>query len=174
MTGSLVLRPSSFVVRLPSSVVGRSSFVVRLRSSVVGRSSFVVRLPSSVVGLSSFVFRPRSFVFRPRSSVVRPSSFVFRPRSSVFRPSSFVFGPRSSVLGGPSSQTPQRPPLALQQLVGLLWPPGAGLIVRELGRRGDLPSLVDRRDQRPRCFDLVAAGEQRRVAQHGIQQQPLV
>src|SRR3990172_4208861 len=84
--------------------------------------------------------------------------------------------------GSVSAVTSQPAPAAaivLDQVIGIAWTPRPGLVEAHLAVRAALsvplvPGVVQRRDDAPRCLDLVGAGEQRRVAQHRVQQQRLV
>ncbi len=63
--------------------------------------------------------------------------------------------------------------VAVDQLVRRARPPGAALVVRE-ARPVALPGADDRVDELPLLLDLVLAREQRRVAEHRVEDQPLV
>ncbi len=73
-----------------------------------------------------------------------------------------------------SHKCPPSTVITLDERIGFRAPPLAGLVLRQVGDRVRLPSLVDRRDQRPRRLDEIVAGEQRRVAEQGVEQQRLV
>src|SRR5580693_8794405 len=51
---------------------------------------------------------------------------------------------------------------------------GTGGVIWKIGRRELCPCLLDGSDDSPFRFHFVAAGEERRIAQHGIQQQGFI
>ena len=73
----------------------------------------------------------------------------------------------------PVQWPPPRPPVPVEELVGARRPPRAGGVVRER-RTVALPGRDDRVDEQPLLLDLVGAREQRRVAEHRVEDQPLV
>src|SRR5436190_11989595 len=71
------------------------------------------------------------------------------------------------------SMSPPGPPIACQQLIRRRRAPGAGGIVRKR-RPVARPCGDDRIDERPLLLDLVDPGEQGRIAEHRVEDQPLV
>src|SRR5437764_13620834 len=63
--------------------------------------------------------------------------------------------------------------LVLEERVGLVRATASGRVLRQLPVHPP-PGLQDRVADRPRGLDLVVAGEQRRVAAHGVEYQSLV
>src|ERR1700733_312206 len=55
------------------------------------------------------------------------------------------------------------------ELVDLIWSPGAGLVIVDRGA-----GLQHRINDPPRLFHIVLAGEQRGVSGHGVSEKPLV
>ena len=68
---------------------------------------------------------------------------------------------------------PPRAAVAVEQLVGRARAPASGRVVGER-RTVTLPRADDRVDELPLLVDLVLAGEERRVAEHRVEDQPLV
>ena len=68
---------------------------------------------------------------------------------------------------------PPRAAVAVEQVVGRRRPPGPRRVVRE-GRAVPLPAGDDGVHDRPLLLDLVRAREQRCVAEHRVEDQPLV
>src|SRR5262249_18482232 len=66
-----------------------------------------------------------------------------------------------------------RPTVAMKQVVGRGRPPCSGGVVREV-RTVALPRRHHRVDELPLLLDLVRAREQRRVAEHRVEDEPLV
>ena len=77
-------------------------------------------------------------------------------------------------LAFPAQVIPPGMPASLQQTVAAIRPPCARKVIREHLRILGRPRLEDRRIQRPRRFHAVAVRKQRLVAQHRVEQQPLV
>src|SRR5262249_4679218 len=65
-------------------------------------------------------------------------------------------------------------PIALQQLVGFAWSPGARWVVGEAARRQRVPDVKDGLDYGPTRFDHICALEQRGIADHAVAQEPFV
>src|SRR5581483_11468748 len=65
-------------------------------------------------------------------------------------------------------------PVFFKQVVGALGAPGAGEVVRKDLRLFGGPGLQDRRIERPCSLDAIAMRKERLIAEHGIEQQPLV
>src|SRR5437762_4854080 len=101
-------------------------------------------------------------------SVVTGSSSPCRPPQ--FWPPPF-WPPPAGRRPVPGSWPPPGPAVAGQHLVGLLRAPLAGPV---RVRRGGRPVLLQRVDHLPGRLHLVVAGEQRRVAEQHVQDQPLV
>src|SRR5438874_11039305 len=74
---------------------------------------------------------------------------------------------------GSTSVCPPRPPVPTEELVSGRRAPRARRIVRECGPVAH-PSGDDRVDERPLLLDLVDAREEGGVAEHCIEDQPLV
>src|SRR5208337_2001081 len=64
--------------------------------------------------------------------------------------------------------------VGLEQLIGGFGPPASGNIIHWRRGAGLLPGVEDCRDEPPGAFDLVGAREQGRIAEHHVQEQPLV
>src|ERR1035438_2865155 len=74
----------------------------------------------------------------------------------------------------PSQIVPPHMPAALQQAIGALWAPRSGKIVGKYLRFLRRPGFENGRIERPIDLDAVAVREKRLVAQHRVQQQPLI
>src|ERR1700751_1245017 len=73
------------------------------------------------------------------------------------------------------SQSPPRPPVFLDQLIGLGWSPAPGGIEIEAGLIPlRMPSFLDIIDKAPCLLDLVSPGEKRCVSCHRVEQQSFV
>src|SRR5205085_2808150 len=72
-----------------------------------------------------------------------------------------------------TSRPPPLAPVPLDQPIGLLRPPGAGRIELRAARVGG-PGREQRIEPGPGRLHLVAAGEEGGVAEHRLQEQPLV
>src|SRR5919201_3200012 len=73
----------------------------------------------------------------------------------------------------PSEPAPP-PPIALHEVIGRGRTPRAGLVVGEGRTWSVLPTLQRACNKGPFCLHLVAPREQRGVAQHAVEQQPLI
>src|SRR5829696_7192684 len=70
------------------------------------------------------------------------------------------------------SRPPPPPPVALEELVGLFWPPGPGRVGGDLLALG--PGAHHGLEDGPRVLGLVRPDEEGRVAEHQVKEQALV
>ena len=78
---------------------------------------------------------------------------------------------------GGCPETGSEPPplhLAAHQVVGGIRAPGPGGVGRGGGGPRAVPGVEDRGDEPPGALDLVGPGEEGRVAEHDVEQEPLV
>src|SRR6185437_6942061 len=73
-----------------------------------------------------------------------------------------------------SSQLLPAPSIARHQFIGLFRPPGAAVIIWKILRLRRGPGFQHRSVERPCSLHAVAVRKQRGVAQHRVQQQPLI
>src|SRR5262249_3383431 len=94
------------------------------------------------------------------------------PRRSPARPSSAP--PPRAAPPRRRSQGPPLPSVLERQLLRLTGPGRAGLVLRNRLVLAPVPLFEDRRHELPGVLDVVAAGEERRIAAHAVEKETLV
>src|SRR5439155_8108509 len=157
----------------PSAEAGATSTSVRagcrppIRLTTSSAASPAARLSTTMTRVSTLV-RTAARTSPRRSSGNASSIWPTVTCSASHVPSTVIV----VVTAGTSRLAPLAA-VALEQGVGLVGPPRAGLVLGDR-RLADRPRVEDRVADTPRLLDLVGADEQRGIADERVEEQPLV